>query len=193
MNQINLADLQMIAALNNAAHPVEQAQQTQHQQATAAFSSLSSQQSSQYSRRLTPPMSSANSPKVSTNTNRNLNPTQNGIPQSIMISTAAAPPPNVSFRTPTATQNGFPQSLTSSSAAKPNVTLSAANNVGQALDPHSRSKYQHLLSVIEEMSQDIRPSYAGSKSSAARLTRAIVYARILVRECLVETERSARN
>ena len=191
MNQINLADLQMIAALNNAAHPVEQAQQTQHQQATAAFSSLSAQQSSQYSRRLTPPMSLANSPKVSTNTNRNPNPTQNGIPQS-MISTGA-PPPNLSFRTPTATQNGFPQSLTSSSAAKPNVTLSAANNAGQALDPHSRSKYQHLLSVIEEMSQDIRPSYAGSKSSAARLTRAIVYARILVRECLVETERSARN
>ena len=93
MNQINLADLQMIAALNNAAHPVEQAQQTQQQQATAAFSSLSAQQSSQYSRRLTPPMSLANSPKVSTNTNRNPTPTQNGIPQSLMMSTAAAAPP----------------------------------------------------------------------------------------------------
>ena len=57
----------------------------------------------------------------------------------------------------------------------------------------SQSKYQQLLSVIEEMSKDIRPTYAGSKSSAERLKRGIVYARILVRECLVETERSARS
>ena len=66
-------------------------------------------------------------------------------------------------------------------------------NAGGALDPQSQSKYQQLLSVIEEMSKDIRPTYAGSKSSAERLKRGIVYARILVRECLVETERSARN
>ncbi len=64
---------------------------------------------------------------------------------------------------------------------------------GGALDPQSQSKYQQLLSVIEEMSKDIRPTYAGSKSSAERLKRGIVYARILVRECLVETERSARS
>ena len=57
----------------------------------------------------------------------------------------------------------------------------------------TQSKYQQLLSVIEEMSKDIRPTYAGSKSSAERLKRGIVYARILVRECLVETERSARS
>ena len=49
-----------------------------------------------------------------------------------------------------------------------------------ALDPQSQSKYQQLLSVIEEMSKDIRPTYAGSKSSAERLKRGIVYARILV-------------
>ena len=41
--------------------------------------------------------------------------------------------------------------------------------------------------------KDIRPTYAGSKSSAERLKRGIVYARILVRDCLMETERSARN
>jgi hypothetical protein len=62
-----------------------------------------------------------------------------------------------------------------------------------ALDPASQTKYQQLLSVIEEMSKDIRPCYAGSKSSAERLKRGIVYARILVRECLVEAERSART
>ena len=66
-------------------------------------------------------------------------------------------------------------------------------SAGSALDPQSQSKYQQLLSVIEEMNKDIRPTYAGSKSSAERLKRGIVYARILVRECLVEAERSARS
>ena len=55
------------------------------------------------------------------------------------------------------------------------------------------SKYAQLLSVIEEMGRDIRPTYSGSRSSAERLKRGIVQARILVRECLIETERSARQ
>lgn len=56
-----------------------------------------------------------------------------------------------------------------------------------------QSKYVQLLNVIEELGRDIRPSYAGSKSSAERIKRGIVHARILVRECLVETEKSARQ
>ena len=79
------------------------------------------------------------------------------------------------------------------STAQTAATASASAPASGALDPHSQSKYQQLLSVIEEMSKDIRPTYAGSKSSAERLKRGIVYARILVRECLVETERSARS
>ena len=47
--------------------------------------------------------------------------------------------------------------------------------------------------VLEILGKDIRPTYAGSKSSAERLKRSIVHARILVRECLMETERSARQ
>ncbi len=77
-------------------------------------------------------------------------------------------------------------------AASSSAPAAAASASSLPLDPHSQSKYQQLLSVIEEMSKDIRPTYAGSKSSAERLKRGIVYARILVRECLVETERSAR-
>jgi hypothetical protein len=50
-----------------------------------------------------------------------------------------------------------------------------------------------ITAVIEDMGKDIRPTYAGSKSSAERLKRGIVHARILVRECLLETERSARQ
>ena len=55
------------------------------------------------------------------------------------------------------------------------------------------SKYGQLLAVIEDMGKDIRPTYSGSKSSAERLKRGIVHARILVRECLMECERSART
>ena len=59
--------------------------------------------------------------------------------------------------------------------------------------PHSQSKYGQLLSVIEELGKDIRPTYAGSKVSSEKLKRGIVHARILVRECLMECERSARS
>jgi hypothetical protein len=55
------------------------------------------------------------------------------------------------------------------------------------------SKYNQLLAVLEEMSKDVKPSYAGSKSSAERLKRGIAHARILVREALIEADRSARN
>lgn len=55
------------------------------------------------------------------------------------------------------------------------------------------SKYGQLLAVIEDMGKDIRPTYSGSKTSAERLKRGIVHARILVRECLMECERAARS
>lgn len=56
-----------------------------------------------------------------------------------------------------------------------------------------QSKYAELLAVIEELGRDIRPTYAGSKSATERLKRGIMHARALVRECLAETERSARS
>ena len=55
------------------------------------------------------------------------------------------------------------------------------------------SKYTQLLTVIEEMGRDIRPTYAGGKTSAERLKRSIMHARILVRECLMECDRAARS
>ena len=55
------------------------------------------------------------------------------------------------------------------------------------------SKYSQLLTVIEEMGRDIRPTYAGGKTSAERLKRSIMHGRILVRECLMECDRAARS
>lgn len=66
------------------------------------------------------------------------------------------------------------------------------NNQNTKQEP-SQSKYAQLLGVIEEMGKEVRPTYAGSRSSAERLKRNIVSARILVRECLIETEKSARQ
>ncbi len=56
-----------------------------------------------------------------------------------------------------------------------------------------QSKYSQLLAVIEELGKELRPTYTGNKMSAERLKRHIIHSRILVRECLIETERSART
>ncbi|KAM3826139.1 cyclin-dependent kinase 2-associated protein 1 isoform 2-T2 [Vipera latastei] len=56
-----------------------------------------------------------------------------------------------------------------------------------------QSKYAELLTIIEELGKEIRPTYAGSKSAMERLKRGIIHARGLVRECLAETERNARS
>nr|XP_034830362.1 cyclin-dependent kinase 2-associated protein 1-like [Maniola hyperantus] len=72
------------------------------------------------------------------------------------------------------------------------VPTSSPSSIGKDKD-NGMSKYAQLLAVIEEMGKEVRPSYSGSRSSAERLKRGIVHARILVRECLIETERSARQ
>lgn len=72
------------------------------------------------------------------------------------------------------------------------VPASSPSSIGKDKD-NGTSKYAQLLAVIEEMGKEVRPSYSGSRSSAERLKRGIVHARILVRECLIETERSARQ
>ncbi|KAM3831217.1 cyclin-dependent kinase 2-associated protein 1-like [Vipera latastei] len=56
-----------------------------------------------------------------------------------------------------------------------------------------QSKYAELLTIIEELGKEIRPTYAGSKSAMERLKGGIIHARGLVRECLAETERNARS
>ncbi|XP_037683749.1 cyclin-dependent kinase 2-associated protein 1-like [Choloepus didactylus] len=54
-----------------------------------------------------------------------------------------------------------------------------------------QSKYAELLAIIEELGEEIRPTYAGSKSAMERLKRGIIHARGLVRGCLAETEWNA--
>lgn len=55
------------------------------------------------------------------------------------------------------------------------------------------SKYAQLLTVIEELNREVRPSYGGSRGAAERLKRGIVHAKILVRECIIECDKIARQ
>uniref|UniRef100_A0A914CV71 Cyclin-dependent kinase 2-associated protein n=1 Tax=Acrobeloides nanus TaxID=290746 RepID=A0A914CV71_9BILA len=55
------------------------------------------------------------------------------------------------------------------------------------------SKYAQLLALIEELGKDVRPTYTGNRNCAERLKRGIAHARVLVRECLLEVEKNARQ
>ncbi|KAJ8948803.1 hypothetical protein NQ314_008351 [Rhamnusium bicolor] len=90
------------------------------------------------------------------------------------------------------TVTAIPMILNKSTPPNQSQALAVTSTTNNKQDP-GQSKYAQLLGVIEEMGREVRPTYAGSRSSAERLKRNIVSARILVRECLVETERSARQ
>nr|XP_031829650.1 uncharacterized protein LOC116425720 [Nomia melanderi] len=53
---------------------------------------------------------------------------------------------------------------------------------------YNQSRYSQLLRIIEELGKDIKLTYAGSKTSAERLKTGIMQARMLIKECLLETE-----
>ncbi|KAK2562374.1 Cyclin-dependent kinase 2-associated protein 1 [Acropora cervicornis] len=73
------------------------------------------------------------------------------------------------------------------------ATHQGGSSSGTTVNQNSPGKYSELLAVIEELGKDIRPTYAGSKNAAERLKKGIMHARVLVRECLVETDKCARQ
>ncbi|XP_053696587.1 cyclin-dependent kinase 2-associated protein 1-like [Sabethes cyaneus] len=95
--------------------------------------------------------------------------------------------PNISFAKQQQLQNVC--QLSASTSRVPNI----ATNKSAYDSNTSVSKYSQLLMILEEMARDIRPTYSGSRSSTERLKRGIVNARLLVRECLLEAEKSARQ
>ncbi|XP_030644211.1 cyclin-dependent kinase 2-associated protein 2 [Chanos chanos] len=105
-----------------------------------------------------------------------------------------APAPAGSNHTPPGSCGSSP-SLPSSSNFRPAFSDFGPPSMGfvPPVKVSQGSTYSELLSVIEEMGREIRPTYAGSKSAMERLKRGIIHARALVRECLAETERSART
>jgi hypothetical protein len=55
------------------------------------------------------------------------------------------------------------------------------------------TRYQQLLSVIDEMGKDLRTTYLGNKNSAERLKRGIASARVLVKDCQMECDRNTKQ
>jgi hypothetical protein len=113
-----------------------------------------------------------------------------------------APPPLMPTSLPTtasspttSSRSGTPVKANLSTPTLTSVQphLQSSSSAAAAITMSQMSKYNQLLAVLEEMSKDVKPSYAGSKSSAERLKRGIAHARILVREALIEADRSARN
>uniref|UniRef100_A0A182M8H6 Cyclin-dependent kinase 2-associated protein n=1 Tax=Anopheles culicifacies TaxID=139723 RepID=A0A182M8H6_9DIPT len=111
--------------------------------------------------------------------------------------------PQVNHRSSNNQHSGLSSAANDGSSGALALTVGSNNSAANLVAPVTTfnhfpnnaglSKYAQLLMVIEEMGRDLRPTYSGSRNSAERLKRLIVHARILVRECLVETERSARQ
>ena len=72
------------------------------------------------------------------------------------------------------------------------------DNNHQAYQPTVNAKpghtrYQQLLSIIDEMGKDLRTTYLQNKNSTERLKRGIASARILVKDCQLECERNTKQ
>ena len=88
-------------------------------------------------------------------------------------------------------QNSMAQSGSSSSLSQiPGAaSLSAASS---SMNKSNHTRYQQLLSVIDEMGKDLRTTYMGNKNSIERLKRGITSAKILVKDCQMECERNTK-
>lgn len=52
------------------------------------------------------------------------------------------------------------------------------------------SKYMKLLSVIQELGRHIKPFYTGRRYAAEEVKNCLVNARVLVKECIHETQKN---
>lgn len=71
----------------------------------------------------------------------------------------------------------------------PNFVSTNSTLLNNAQSTGLQAKYNVLLGIVEELKKDVRPTYAGSKTSAERLKRNINLARIEIRNCMQELER----
>lgn len=71
----------------------------------------------------------------------------------------------------------------------PNFVSTNSNLLDNAQSTGLQARYSVLLGIIEELKKDVRPTYAGSKTSAERLKRNINLARIEIRNCMQELDR----
>jgi len=93
---------------------------------------------------------------------------------------------------------GNPSSLSSSSSLLANSfsqspSMLPAQHMQSSSIKANHTRYQQLLSIVDEMGKDIRNTYLGNKNSTERLKRSIASARILVKDCQLECERNTKQ
>lgn len=71
----------------------------------------------------------------------------------------------------------------------PNFISTNSNLLNNAQSAGLQARYSVLLGIVEEIKKDVRPTYAGSKTTAERLKRNINLARMEIRNCMQELER----
>lgn len=71
----------------------------------------------------------------------------------------------------------------------PNFVANNSVLMSNAQSTGLQARYGVLLGIIEELKKDVRPTFAGSKTSAERLKRNINLARIEIRNCMQELDR----
>jgi len=76
------------------------------------------------------------------------------------------------------------------STPQPSTAIPSGSQANAVAD---QTKYGALLTVIEELGRDIRPTYVNNKLAAERLKRGIVHARLLARECISECDKINRS
>lgn len=72
-------------------------------------------------------------------------------------------------------------------------SIGGGNNNNNSNNKPNYTRYQQLLSVIDEMGKDLRTTYLGNKNSAERLKRGIASARVLVKDCQMECDRNTKQ
>ena len=101
------------------------------------------------------------------------------------------PPPAVSLNTSVNSGNVFQSSPSLVTIASAIPLYPGINSSDKSTTPGTGnlcSRYNQLLSVIKEMSRDLKPVYSGSKTSLDRFKRGIAQAKLLTRECSYEVD-----
>lgn len=140
----------------------------------------------------------SNSNIVMQNMQLSYNPHPQVTPPGHLVTTRAQPVPAMQHTIPVL-QPPHPQVTpqthfaTPAQVTRPPPPIQQQKARPQTLPMTYQSKYGELLNVIEDLGREIKPTYAGSKMAQERLKKGIMHARALVRECLAEVEKSARQ
>ena len=105
-----------------------------------------------------------------------------------LLASAGANTANLTSNILLANQQILQQGVAAAQAAQQQA---AKSNSVKSRGGVSEQRYAELLAVIEELTKDIKPTYAGNRMAAERLKKGIALARTLARDCRVEAERIA--